>query len=526
MISRRRFLNLGARAVASATTTYAASRLLRGDLFAPARPAIAGRLEYTVTSLADGITSPPISVVLQPHGAATVEATPTPFSLPTSPAGQVLIDVPRQTTIGSLTAEAGQEGFLLTVTRAENMDGASFAWDFGSGAIQQGASTLLKPGAAGSVHGALQINNADGALAEIPLVRLVAYDTPGFLTGSRPHFGVQAHINFDLPESLGGISTIPDVVKAIARVKELGMDVVRTDWVWEKVEKTPGGYNWSEYQYDDVMQLLASNGLGSLAILKGTPQWCSTAPDLPYPGWANVPPTDVRLYGEYVYRFVDRYGATIKMIEVYQEPNVSLYWNFDAASLAAMQRDGFLHAKYANPDVAVGLTGLVGVPRAAVHGADGFWHYGNVLFQAPEIFLNQVYQATGGRAWWDTMGLHTYPDMELFSPVSGFDMTRSVAFINSIKSVMAAYGDTSPLSVTEIGTCTPGDSPSPQAVSRFLGQLVDTIRQNTATPVLIWYRINEGPDPNSPDDRRGLATYDLQRLTPVGQTMKVYVQQH
>ena len=526
MISRRRFLSFGARAVASAATTYAVSRLFQGNEFVPARPAVAGRLEYTVTSLADGITSPPISVILRPQGAPVAQATPTPFSQPASPSSQVLSDVPRQTAIASVTTGAAQAGFLLTVTRAENIDGASFEWDFGRGAAQRGASTLLKPDQAGSIHGALGISNSNGELARIPLVRLVAYDTPGFLASSRPHFGVQAHVNFDLPESLGGISTIPDVVKAIARVKELGMDVVRTDWVWDKVEKTPGGHNWNEYQYDDVIQLLASNGLGSLAILKGTPQWCSTAPDLPYPGWANVPPTDARLYGEYVYRFIDRYGATIKMIEVYQEPNVSLYWNFDAAGLAAMQREGFLHAKYANPNVAVGLTGLVGVPRAAVHGADGYWHYGTVLFEAPEVFLSRIYQATGGRSWWDSMGLHTYPDMELFSPSTGFNMTRSVAFINSIKSVMAAYGDASPLSVTEIGTCTPGDSPSPHAVAQFLGQLVDTIRQNTATPVLIWYRLNEGPNPSSPDDRRGLATYDLEHLTPVGQTMKAYVQQH
>ncbi len=63
-------------------------------------------------------------------------------------------------------------------------------------------------------------------------------------------------------------------------------------------------------------------------------------------------------------------------------------------------------------------------------------------------------------------------------------------------------------------------------MASFLGQLTDTIRTHTAAPVLIWYRLNEGPNRNSPDDRRGLATHDLQALTPVGQTMKRYVEEH
>ena len=105
-------------------------------------------------------------------------------------------------------------------------------------------------------------------------------------------------------------------------------------------------------------------------------------------------------------------------------------------------------------------------------------------------------------------------------------MTRSIAFINSMKAVKQAYGDTTPFAITEIGTSTPSDRPSPQLVARFMGQLIDVVRQNTGAPIIIWYRLNEGPSFSNPDDRRGLATYDLQRLTPIGQAMKTYIATH
>ncbi len=527
MITRRQFIGLGARTVAAAATTYAASKLAQRNLWLPARPAVAGRLEYTVTNLSDGVTSAPISVLLQPLGAAVAQATPTPFSAPAVAHAQVQTAIYGQTPIASLTSAAKAKGFRLTVQRAENIDGAEFSWDFGAGAKRSGVSVEITPDSAGGIAGALTVRDSRGQqLAEIPLLRLVAYDTPSLLTTGLPHIGVQGHINFDLPAAEGGITTMPGVVKALARVKEMGMDLVRTDWVWEKMETAHGVIGWNNYHFEDVLHLLANTGLGSIAIIKGTPLWCSSAPHLPFPGFWNVAPSDARLYGEFVYKFVEHFGSVIKMIEIYQEPNVSLYWNFDAAGLAACQREGFLHAKYANPDITVGLTGLVGVPERAVLGSDGYWHYGPVLFEPPENFLTRLYQATGGRAWWDTVGLHTYPDMDLFNAATGFDLSRSVAFINSIKATMQAHGDSTPLCVTEIGASTPRDHPSPQLVAQFLGQLIDTIRQNTYAPLLVWYRLNEGPNWASPDDRRGLATYDLERLTPVGQTMKTYIQQH
>jgi hypothetical protein len=116
--------------------------------------------------------------------------------------------------------------------------------------------------------------------------------------------------------------------------------------------------------------------------------------------------------------------------------------------------------------------------------------------------------------------------MDLFSASTGFDLSRSIAFINSIKATMQAHGDGTPLGITEIGTSTPRDQPSPQLVSQYLGQLIDTMRQHTHAPLLIWYRLNEGPNWASPDDRRGLTTHDLEHLTPVGQTMKMYIAQH
>ena len=416
MITRRRFLGLGARTATAAALTLAALKAQERGLL-PSRPATAGRMEYTVTSVSADATSHPITVTLLPQGAPLPAPTPTPFNTVPHADAQVQSLVPDQTPIASLTSIAGGR-FRLSVQRAENLDGAHFSWDFGGGNVQTGATIEVPVETTGALQGWLTISDDSGAaLAQVPLVRLVAFDTPPLLSGHLPHIGVQAHVNFDQPANDGLIGTIPDVQRAIARMKDMGMDLVRTDWIWNKIEATDGVYDWNAHQYDDVLRLLAGDGMGSLAILKGTPLWCSSAPDQPLPGFWIAPPTDPRLYGRFVFQFVNHFAQAIKMIEIYQEPNVSLYWNFDAAALAACQKEGYLHAKYANPDVAVGLSGLVGVPAAAVLKPDGFWHYGTVLFQQPQDFLNRVYRATGGRVWWDVLGLHTYPDMDQFSSI-------------------------------------------------------------------------------------------------------------
>lgn len=524
-LSRKEFLALGGRSLALGTCAYGLSRLAGAQLLQPATVR-AGSLAYRVTSARDSVTTPAIQVALRPAGLALAEPHPTPFVAQAAQA-QVHSRVPRATPLQALAASAGRGGFRLSIDRAENLDGARFDWDFGDGRLLTGPAVEIQPTTAGSINGLLTVSDGGGQVqAQIPVVRLVAYDTPAFLTADVPRFATEAHINFDTPHWDGGINTLPDVQKAVDRVKEMDMYLVRCDWIWSNMEPAAGSYNWNVFNYQDVLGLLTQRSVGCVAVVKGTPQWATSSDSDDIDVWWNSPPQDPRAYGEFIYHFIQHYGPVIKMLEVYQEPNCNLYWNFDAAGLAACQREAFLHAKYANPHLAVGLTGLVGIPRPASLGPDGYWHYGPVLFESPDAFLDRVYQATGGHAWWDAVGLHTYPDMELFNPSTGFDLSRSLAFVESIKTVMRAHGDASPLTVTEIGTSTPGDQPAPQAVAAFLGQLIDGIRRATNTPLLVWYRLNEGPDPNNPSDRRGLATYDLNALTPIGQTMRVYVQQH
>ena len=116
-------------------------------------------------------------------------------------------------------------------------------------------------------------------------------------------FGVNAHVPND----------------AVAdRIVEAGIEWVRIDFLWSKVEIERDVYDWRVY--DALVDRLEARGLEAYATLQGTPAWATSGPE-----FSGVP-DDVAQWQEFVYLAAKRYRGRIAAWGIWNEPNLEHFW--------------------------------------------------------------------------------------------------------------------------------------------------------------------------------------------------------
>ena len=116
-------------------------------------------------------------------------------------------------------------------------------------------------------------------------------------------FGVNAHVPND----------------AVAdRIVEAGIEWVRIDFLWSKVEIERDVYDWRVY--DALVDRLEARGLKAYATLQGTPAWATSGPE-----FSGVP-NDVAQWQEFVYLAAKRYRGRIPAWGIWNEPNLEHFW--------------------------------------------------------------------------------------------------------------------------------------------------------------------------------------------------------
>ena len=125
----------------------------------------------------------------------------------------------------------------------------------------------------------------------------------GSWAGAGP-FGVNAHIPTD---------------EVAAKIHEAGIEWVRIDFLWSRVEPERDHYTWK--QYDALLERLESRGLRAYATIQGTPAWATSGPE-----FSGVP-DDVAQWQEFVFLAAARYRGRIAAWGIWNEPNVSRFWN-------------------------------------------------------------------------------------------------------------------------------------------------------------------------------------------------------
>jgi hypothetical protein len=117
-------------------------------------------------------------------------------------------------------------------------------------------------------------------------------------------FGINAHVPND------------DVAD---RIVEAGIEWVRIDFLWSKVEIERDVYDWRVY--DALVDRLEARGLQAYATLQGTPAWATSGPE-----FSGVP-DDVSQWQEFVYLAAKRYRGRIAAWGIWNEPNLEHFWD-------------------------------------------------------------------------------------------------------------------------------------------------------------------------------------------------------
>ncbi|MDR3708191.1 MAG: hypothetical protein P4L33_07805 [Capsulimonadaceae bacterium] len=144
----------------------------------------------------------------------------------------------------------------------------------------------------------------------------------------------------------------------LAEASRLGLgwqrdhNMLQTTW-FSRVEPDKGNWAWKN---DFQLEALKADHMPVLGQLFGTPYWAPATGALPKPVGDTYPygaPPELDAFREYVARTVNRYKDSIRVWEIWNEPEVSMFWNGSPEQLASMIKTACLAAKEADPTCTV-----------------------------------------------------------------------------------------------------------------------------------------------------------------------------
>lgn len=264
----------------------------------------------------------------------------------------------------------------------------------------------------------------------------------------------------------------------LARLRSLGVQHVRMDFTWHRLEKKPG--EWDLSALDAVVRDAQAAGIAILAVAcYGNPIYPSKAgqpaatpsTNLPLdnPPEVHFPPTDPAHYARYVEVIARRYGDRVKRFELWNEQNLGYrFWRPEAsgAEYVRYARAAALAGKAGCADCKFAIGGLSmpqPVPRLD-------------LYRTGPAFLEDMYAAAPDMdAWIDAIGFHPYPmpkdapEVETAAFPDRFQGSLATQ-ARQMREVVARRGKSIPLWITENGWPTnPGIPADDEDVARIFG---------------------------------------------------------
>ncbi len=135
-----------------------------------------------------------------------------------------------------------------------------------------------------------------------------------------------------------------------------GAKIIRTSPSWGSVEKTPGKYDWT--MFDESVEEYGKKGMELQPILAFTPRWAAPARyrnSKNWLDWSRRQP-DLKAYAKYSRDAAARYKGKIRFWEVWNEPDLSGFFNGTSDQYLQMLKAAYKAVKKGNPQALV-LTG-------------------------------------------------------------------------------------------------------------------------------------------------------------------------
>jgi hypothetical protein len=266
-----------------------------------------------------------------------------------------------------------------------------------------------------------------------------------------------------------------------ARLQELGVHRIRTDFTWATIEPTRGNFDFSAY--DPLVAEAKSHGVGVLAILDYGVLWATSAPGAD----EYFPPDHPADFATYAAAVAQHFQGAVDEYEVWNEQNSGLsFWHggsFDGDPV-----------KYGALLAATTTSLLATEPTALVAFGGTVYDY----YPPGPVYLEQSYAATDGlAAKVPVCAMHAYEKLDSTAGPEDTSETPLVEKVATMSGALAASGAPPvPIWITEIGWPAT-DDPSTRQQARYdvravvLGALAGADR-------VYLYTLEEGP--NGTDD--------------------------
>jgi large repetitive protein len=350
----------------------------------------------------------------------TIAPNPTTNAAPTNGLGTV---VNTSTAIGTVTG---------TVTAADT-DGDTLTYSLGSGP----AFGTVKVTPTG------QFTYTPDVDARYRALVTPGVDTDSFTVNISDGFGgtTTATVNVDIaPPSASAIdqrsTTVAvttqmmyfysqtDTDKAMALLKDAGVDTIRIQMPWAGIEPEDDTFDWDAV--DRMVDSAIANDIKVLGVLNTTPDWAAVPDQAQYAGH----PVDPDEYAQFVSVVADRYKGRVADYEIWNEPNYNVFWapTPDAAQYTELLKVAYTAIKAADPDAVV-----IAASVAAAAETPG----GPVI--NPVTYLSQMY-AAGAGGYFDAIAYHPYLYSVSFSAGEGHAGVP-ITQAEQLHALMVANGD-------------------------------------------------------------------------------------
>ncbi len=243
-----------------------------------------------------------------------------------------------------------------------------------------------------------------------------------FRPADAEYYHVPVGLCEDYPEET---TTLEIIRKDMEFLKKTDIDLLRISFGWDAIEAEKDKYDW--LFWDDFVKMAVEDyGITLIPYICYMPKWNSkgTADTLYF--W-NYPPVEAEQFGEFMQAIVSRYKKWIKTWELWNEPDIWIYWQGTPVEFADMIKIGARAVKEADPNAKVVLGGVA----------------------YSEEFVEKLFRDYGLSSYVDVVNMHNYYETWNEQPVENID-----DHILKMNEVIKNYGNHQPLWMAEVGYST------------------------------------------------------------------------
>jgi len=226
----------------------------------------------------------------------------------------------------------------------------------------------------------------------------------------------------DYPEET---TTMEIIRKDFEFLKKHDIKFLRISFGWDAIESKEGEYDWLFWD-DYVNTAVDEYGLTLIPYICYVPVWNSTGAKDTIFYW-NYPPKDFEAYGDFVRALVNRYKDKIKTWEVWNEPDIWIYWQGTRDEFAKFIKIAAEAIRETDPDAKIVFPGIAYDPE----------------------FVLQMFRDYKLSEYFDVVNCHNYYETWHRHPIE-----EITTYINELHDVIWRYGNNQAIWMAEVGYST------------------------------------------------------------------------